>query len=170
MAVLLSCGDAGVEDVDHNVVQTLVNLLEGPGQTQGVLAHLQTGGSNAACVSSLCRAEEYAGCLECCNSLRSRRHVSTLSYELAAVGDQSLRVLLVQLVLGSARQSDVALYAPRTLTLGVNRTRNALSVLLDAAALYFLDVLDNIEVDAVRIVDEAVGVGHGNDLSAFWQA
>ena len=166
MAVLLSCGDAGVEDVDHDVVQTLVNLLEGPAQTQGVLAHFQTGGSNAACVSSLCRAEEYACCLECCNSLRSRRHVGALSYELATVGDQSLCVLLVQLVLGCARQSDVALYAPRTLALGVNAARYALSVLLDAAALYFLDVLDNIEVDAVRIVDEAVGVGHGNDLGA----
>ena len=166
MAVLLSCSDAGVEDVNHDVVQTLVNFLEGPGQTQGVLAHFQTGGSYAACVSSLCRAEEYAGCLECCNSLRGGRHVSALSYKLAAVGDQSLCVLLVQLVLGCARQSDVALGAPRTLTLGVNAARYALSILLDAAALNFLDVLNNIQVDAVRIVDEAVGVGHGNNLSA----
>ena len=159
VAVLLSCSDAGVEDVNHDVVQTLVNFLEGPAQTQGVLAHFQTGGSYAACVSSLCRAEEYAGCLECCNSLRGGRHVSALSYKLAAVGDQSLCVLLVQLVLGCARQSDVALGAPRTLTLGVNAARYALSVLLDAAALNFLDVLNNIQVDAVWIVDVA-----------FWQA
>ena len=46
------------------------------------------------------------------------------------------------------RQSDVALYAPRTLTLGVGAACNALSVLLDAAALNFLDVLNNIQVDA----------------------
>ena len=55
--------------------------------------------------------------------------------------------------------------APRTLTLGVNAARYALRVLLDAAALNFLDILDNIQVDAVRIVDEAVGIRHGNNLS-----
>ena len=61
---------------------------------------------------------------------------------------------------------DVYKRQPRTLALGVGAARNALRVLLDAAALDFLDVLDNIEVDAVRIVDEAVGVGHGHDLGA----
>ena len=132
------------------------NFLEGPGQTQGVLAHFRPEVATPPALAAFAGPEEYAGCLECCNSLRGGRHVSALSYKLAAVGDQSLCVLLVQLVLSSARQSDVALGAPRTLTLGVNAARYALSVLLDAAALNFLDVLNNIQVDAVRIVDEAV--------------
>ena len=44
--------------------------------------------------------------------------------------------------------------------------RNALGVFLDAAALDFLDLLDDLDVDAVRVVDVAVGVGDGDDLGA----
>ena len=44
--------------------------------------------------------------------------------------------------------------------------RNALGVLLDTAALDLLDLLDHGDVDAVRIVDIAVGIGHGHDLGA----
>ena len=39
-------------------------------------------------------------------------------------------------------------------------------VLLDAAALHFLDLLDHVKVHAVGIVDIAVGVAHGDDLAA----
>ena len=45
-------------------------------------------------------------------------------------------------------------------------TRNTLRVLLDAAAVAELDVLDDVELDAVRIVDVAVGIGGGDDLRA----
>src|SRR5699024_7650136 len=116
------------------------------------------GGSNAARVGSLRRAEEYAVCLECLNRFRGGRHIRALGNELAAVRDQCLGVVAVELVLGCAGERDVALDAPRTLALRVGAARNTLCVLLDAAALDFLDILDNIEVDAVGIVDEAVGV------------
>ena len=39
-----------------------------------------------------------------------------------------------------------------------------LGVLLDAAAADFLQILDVGQIDAVGIVDVAVGVGHGHDL------
>ena len=41
-----------------------------------------------------------------------------------------------------------------------------LGVLLDAAAADFLQILDVSQVDAVGVVDVAVGVGHGDDLAA----
>ena len=166
MAILLGGVDAGLEDVDHDVVQALVDLLKAPGQAQRVLAHLQAGGGYAARVGSLGRAEEYAGRLEDLDSLRGGRHVRALSDKLAAVRDQRLGVVAVELVLGRAGQRDVALDAPRTRALGVGAARYALRVLLDAAALDFLDVLDDVQIDAVGIVDKAVGVGHGDDLGA----
>ena len=45
-------------------------------------------------------------------------------------------------------------------------TRNTLGVFLDAAAVAELDVLDDVELDAVRIIDVAVGIGGGDDLRA----
>ncbi len=41
-----------------------------------------------------------------------------------------------------------------------------LGVLLDAAAAHFLEVLDVSQIDAVGVVDVAVGVGHGDHLGA----
>ena len=41
-----------------------------------------------------------------------------------------------------------------------------LGVLAQAATLDFLDLLDEVEVDAGRIVDPARGIGHGDDGGA----
>ena len=43
-------------------------------------------------------------------------------------------------------------------------TRNAFCVLLDSRSLDLLDLAENLEVDAVRIIDIAVGVRAGNNL------
>ena len=43
-------------------------------------------------------------------------------------------------------------------------TRNAVSVLLDSRSLDLLDLAENLEVDAVRIIDIAVGVRAGDNL------
>ena len=44
--------------------------------------------------------------------------------------------------------------------------RHTLGVFLDAAAVAQLDVLDHVELNAVRIVDVAVGIGGGHNLRA----
>lgn len=44
---------AGLIDILHDAVQLLVNLVKAPGYTDGVLAHLQTGGSHAAGITGL---------------------------------------------------------------------------------------------------------------------
>ena len=46
------------------------------------------------------------------------------------------------------------------------RAGNPGGVLLDAAALHFLDLLDHVQLDAVLVVDVAVGVAHGDHLRA----
>lgn len=38
-----------------------------------------------------------------------------------------------------------------------------LDVFLDTAAVHFLDLLDGIQVDSIGVIDEAVGVRHGQD-------
>ena len=49
---------AGLEDVLHDAVQLLVDFFEAPAHAQGVLAHFQTGGGDAAGVGSLARRVE----------------------------------------------------------------------------------------------------------------
>ena len=165
-AVFLGSACNVVVNVNHDMMQLVVNLLEGPGQTLGVLAHLQSGGSYAACVCSLCRSEQNVAALEYSDSFRSRRHVCAFADNLYAVSNQCLCVLFVDFVLGSARQSDVALNSPDALALEVLCRRNCLNVLLDAAAANFLDFLDNVQVDAVLVNNVAVGVGQRDNLCA----
>ena len=52
---------AGLKDALHDAVQLLVDFFEAPAHAQGVLAHFQTGGGNAAGVGSLARRVEQAG-------------------------------------------------------------------------------------------------------------
>ena len=80
----------------------------------------------------------------------------------AAVVDQRLGVVAVQLVLGRARQRHVAGHAPRGLALVERRARERVDVLRDPAAALGLVVLDPLEllrVDAVGVVHEALAVG-----------
>ena len=153
-------------NVNHDLMQLVVNLFEGPGQTLGVLAHFQSRGSYAACICSLSRSEQNVVALEYSNSFRSGRHVSAFANCHNAVSNQCLCVILVDFVLGSARQSDVALYSPDALAFEVLRRRNCLNILLDTAAANFLDFLDNIQVDAVLVNDVTVGVRQSNNLCA----
>ena len=153
-----------MEDVDHDALQLCINFFECPGQTLAVLGHFQTGGSNTACVCSLCRSKQDAGSQELVDCFRSRRHVCALCNNLNAILQQDLSGLAVNLVLGCARQSNVALDGPDALAaLGVGCAFYAVYIFLDTSAFYFLDLLYNIQLDAVRIVDVAVGVRQSNN-------
>ena len=115
--VLLSSIVSIVENVNHDALQLSVNLVEAPGKSLGVLAHLECGSSNTTCVGSLAGCEQNAVRLEVLRSLDRGRHVSALSYSDNAVCNKGLRVVDVQLVLGSARKSDIALDGPLVGTL-----------------------------------------------------
>ena len=156
-----------MEDVYHYAVQLAVDFLEGPAVAHGVLAHLQSGSGYAAGVGCLGRSEEYACLLIFRNSFRSAGHVGTLSDCDHAVRDKSPGGFFVNIVLGCARESHVALYGPDALAaFGVDSARNTLRVLLDASSLDFLYLLYNVQLDAVRVVYVTVGVGHRNYLAA----
>ena len=141
-----------------------VDLLEAPAQSLGVLRHLECRNRYAASIGCLSwHIENLRSEVSIDRSLVGR-HVCTLTYTPAAVVDELLRVLTVDLVLGCTRKCDVTLYAPWTLTLVVLGTWNAFCVLLDSRSLDLLDLAENLEVDTVRIIDIAVGVRAGNNL------
>ena len=132
-----------------------------------VLAHLQRGGAHAAGVGGLGGPEEHAVLLQVLDALDDGGHVRALGYAVAAVLHQRLAGIQADLVLGGAGQGDVAGDGPDAgaalVILGVGM---GIHVLLDAAALDLLDLLDAGQVDAVLVVDVAVGIAHGDDLAA----
>jgi hypothetical protein len=128
------------------------------------VSQLEARGCDAASIGSLARSEEDAILLEIERSISRRRHVRALDHIAAAILRQLDGIVEIELVLRGARHCDVALLAPRTLSLMVDSGRTCLDILLDAAAADLLDIYEGIEVDAIRIVDIAVGVRDRDDL------
>ena len=158
-----------MEDVDHDLLQLSINFFECPGQTLAVLRHFQTRGSYAACVCCLCRSKQDACSQELVDCFRSRRHICTFCYDLNAILQQDVSRLAVDLVLGCTRQSNIALDGPDALAaFGIGSAVYTVYIFLDASTFYFLDLLYNIQLDAVRIVDVAVGVRQCNNLCAHF--
>ena len=79
--------------------------------------------------------------------------------------EKNLSRFAVDLVLGCTRQSNVTLDGPDALAaFSIGSTFYAVYIFLDASAFYFLDLLYNVQLDAVRIIDVAVGVRQCNNL------
>ncbi len=155
-----------MEDVYHDVLQLRVNLFEGPAQALRILGHLQSGGGNAACVGCLARAEQDAALLEIRRCVQGGRHVCALGHSEAAVCDQHLRVLQIQLVLGRAGEGDIALGAPYALALMIDAVGAGFRILGQAGTLYLLYFDQCGNVNAVRVVNPAGGVAAGDGLCA----
>src|SRR5690606_40027169 len=72
----------------------------------------------------------------------------------------------VELVLGRARERDVARQAPDVARGEIVRVRMLLDVRADAASLDFLDSLDGVEPDSATIVQHAARIRAGDRLRA----
>ena len=143
-------------DVDHDALKLGINFLEGPGQTLGVLAHFQCGGCDTAGVGSLAGNEEDAVLLQVLGRLEGSGHVRAFADRIDAVGNECLRVVEQQLVLGRAGKCDVDLDGPDALALVVLCGRPCSLVLGQACALDFLDFLEERDIDAFGIIDPEV--------------
>ena len=106
-AVLLGRFESVLVNVDHDVLESLVDFLTGPGQTEGVLRHLKTGGCDTTGVAGLARCKQDAGLLEDLNSLGGARHVGTFTHGDDVVGHEHLGLFAVELVLCSAWKGHV---------------------------------------------------------------
>src|SRR5690606_2874837 len=161
--VELGGGVAGVVDVPHHRGQPLLGVAERPGVPGGVLLHLQGDGGDPARVGRLARAERDAGLLEDPDALRGGRHVGALGDRLHAVADQGAGVGRGELVLRGAGQRHVARHLPDPAAGHVAGVGAApLGVVGDPAALDLLDLLEQVEVDALLVHHVAGGVGGGD--------
>src|SRR5271157_5858469 len=174
-AVLLGRFEAVLVDGDHDVVQTLVDFFAGPGDAHTVLRHFQSGGGNAAGIGGLGRSVKDFGVEERFGGFEGAGHVGSLADQLHAVLDEIGRVFRVDLILSGAGERAVGFDVPQPvvveLLIGgvVNGALKLVGVVLDAAAAVVLQLHDKGElfaVDAVGIVDGAVGIGQGNRLRA----
>ena len=156
-----------VENILHDILQTLVHFLECPGQAQRVLAHLQAAGGHAARVGGLGRAVEHAIFQIHVDRLRRGGHVRALAHYLAAVCGKQLGAGLVDLILRGAGQRDIAGDAPdAAAAFVILGGGHRLNILGDAGTAGQLDLLHHIQVDAVFVVDIARGIGQSHDLAA----
>ena len=156
-----------MEDINHDLMKFCINFVRCPGKSLGVLAHFQTGGGDAAGVGSLARRVEQAGLDDRVDGLGGQRHVRAFEHGHGAVFDDGLRALEIHLVLGRARHGDVARHGPDVLAaLDILSACDFVGIDGDASSSLLLDVEQNLEVDAVGIIDVALGVAHCNDLAA----
>ena len=152
-------------DVDHDVLELGIHFLERPEQSAARLRHLERTRRDAARICSLSGKEHHARLLEHLDALERRGHIGALTDVLHAVCNERLCGLTVDLVLRCAGKRDVAGDGPDALAaLVVLGALDALRIHLDARTLHFLDLLDDIQLDACLVVDIAVGVVHRNDL------
>src|SRR5271157_5150331 len=174
-AVLLGRFVAILVDGDHDLVQTIIDFFSSPGHAHAVLRHFQSGGGNAAGIGGLGRSVEDFGVEEHPGGFEGARHVGSLADDLYAVLNEIGRVFRVDLILSGARERAIGFDVPQPvvveLLIGgvVNGALKLVGVVLDAAAAVVLQLHDKGElfaVDAVGIVDGAVGIGQGNRLRA----
>ena len=173
--VLLGGSETVLESVLHDVLETAINLLRGPGQTLRVLSHLETGNGDTTGVGCLSWSVPdgislllLAVLLEDIDGLLGATHVGSLSDELAAVGDKVLSLLLGNLVLGGARKSDVNLdVGPWAGTLNV-----LVGAVLEGGETLALNLeggnlLDILWGEVLELLGDQAssGVGHGDDGS-----
>ncbi|KAH3663997.1 hypothetical protein OGAPHI_004711 [Ogataea philodendri] len=151
----------GVEAVDHDVLELLVDLLGGPLDSLGVLGHLQARNGNTTTVGSLTwsvpdsvtnRGSALSLGLEHVDGVLGGSHVGSLGNVLAAGSNKSLGLLARNLVLGGRRKSNVDLsdMDPRSSTLDV------LDLVGGESRVLANNLLQGLELD--------LGVGNGLDV------
>ena len=97
-----------VEDVQHDLMQALVYLVEGPCQAHTVLAHLQTADGHAAGVGGLGGGEQDAALPQHLDGGRGAGHIGPLRQRHGTAADDAPGRLSVDLILGGTGQGHVA--------------------------------------------------------------
>lgn len=175
--VLLGGVETLQEAVLHDALESLINLLGGPGETLAILGHLETGDSDTTAVGSLTRSIPdslalvlLAVGLEDVDGLLGAAHVGTLGDESAAGGNKTLGLLLADLVLGGRWKSNVDLADMEPGAGTLNPLESALVVVGGKGLALDLEVGDGLDIlggdEVVTLSDQgALGVGKGKNSS-----
>lgn len=173
--VLLGGGETDVEGVLHDALQLGIDLLGSPGQALAVLGHLKTGDSDTTAVGGLARSVPQslgalllAVGLEDVDGVLGAAHVGALSDDESTSGNESLSLLLADLVLGSRGESNVDLadVDPGASALEVGELAVVLE--LGQGLAVDLDIGNSSDVlggEAGRVTSNqgTLGVGEGDD-------
>ena len=155
-------------DALHDEVEFVINFLGIPADVLGVLGHLQTGSSHATGVDGLTGSEQDTVALEVVYGTGLATHVGDLAAAPATVGDEFFGVVLAQLILECARESDINGNAPCLLAGGELGLAGELDShvfhLVAVGSTHFEHVVDHLGSDAVRNMADTVGAGDGNDF------
>ncbi len=158
---------AAVVNAMHDGGETRFGGLERPRIARGVLLHFERAGGDAAGVGRLAGAEQDAGIEERAHRFRRARHVGAFAHGDDAALHELRRILAVELVLRRRRHGDIGRHVPdATLRHEGGGLAARLDVIGDAAALAFLDLLDERKIDAGLVDDIAVRVRAGDDMAA----
>jgi hypothetical protein len=153
--VLLGGLETSIEGILHDALETVVDLLLGPLDALAVLSHLKTRNGDTTTVGSLSGSVPkslgtllLAVSLKDVNGLGSAAHVGTLGDDESTSFQKGLGLLLADLVLSSARESNVNLanVDPRTGTLNPGE----LVLVLESSQGLVLDLESSNVVDLLR--------------------
>src|SRR5215831_14455829 len=103
------------------------------------------------------------------NSIKRARHIGAFSYRKDTVVNQLLSIVAVEFILRGARECEIGLHAPGTLTLVVFRAREMLGIFLNASPLNLFKVFKPrklLQGDSGRIVNRSVRIRSGNGFRA----
>ena len=136
-------------DVGHDLEEFLIDLFPGPGDAGAVLGHFEAGYGYPAGVGRLGRAEENAFFMKELDPFPAGGHVSPFGYNLNTVGYQVFSVLLIDLVLGGARQGTIGFVVPE----GVEVADVGIMVVLHIGV-FLLVFADSAPLDVLQVLDE----------------
>jgi hypothetical protein len=149
-------------------MQALIDLLARPGETHGVLAHLQARGGDAAGVAGLARRIPDAALFKHLDGLEGGRHVGPFGHAENAVVHQRLGIFPVQLVLGGTGQGHVDRDGPGALPRQEGGA-DPLGIVIDPAIEMVFDFHQEGQFfrrEAGLVVDGTAGVGHRDHAGA----
>lgn len=142
MAVTFCSTNHVVCDADHDAPQFCINFFEGPGQTLGVLGHLECGCCKQPPAFAAFPGAKITPCS--CRYLVASRVVGMLAPSHTAVHpfSTSAGILKQQLVLSCARKSKVCFYNPYAASFVVLGVWTIFLVLGQTSTIYFFDLFN----------------------------
>src|SRR5699024_1913889 len=170
-SVLVGGSGAPLVNIGHEFGQPTFGIRSIPGVAAGILLHFQSRGGNAAGVGGLAGSKQYACFAERAHGLGGARHVRPFGDGLDAAVDQARGVVDVEVVLCCRRHRHVnVVFAGQVPHAGASCESRVTpapgDVFVDASAFGLFDFANNLQVNAIGVINTARRVGAGDHGSA----
>src|SRR5690625_459880 len=159
IVTILSVLEAFSMDPLHDPDQIVIDILEAPGESLGVLGHLEARDGNPAGIGGFSGSKGDIVEPELTHSSVCTGHICALCHTADAVGDQSQSLLFANFILCSTGQGDVTGDVPGAAFSKICTKLGG--VVTDAASSLILvlpDPLDLAFINALRVVDVTIRI------------